>query len=66
MFTTLAELEARVVQELSPWDGGYDVEAIARELEDTYHLVGGRPFESIPAAELADVVHTYDLTLTEV
>lgn len=68
MFTTLAALEARVVAELSPWDGGYDVEAIARELEDTYRLVGRDAdlrFSQIPEDELAEVVRSHDYSLTE-
>lgn len=67
MFATLAALEACVVTELSPWDGGYDVEAIAQELEDTYHLVGksGWAFTRIPESELAEIIHSHDYSLTE-
>lgn len=67
MFADIAAVEARVVQELAPWDAGYDVRAIARELEDTYHLVGRSEwaFGRIPETELADVIRTYDHTLTE-
>ncbi len=68
MFADIAALEASVVAELSPWDGGYDIEAIAQELEDTYRLVGRNAnlrFSQIPEDELAEVVRSHDYSLTE-
>lgn len=67
VFADIAAVEMRVVAELFPWDAGYDVQAIALELDDTYRLVGNGEwaFKRIPEHELADVIRTYDHSLTE-
>lgn len=60
---TISGIEILVQRELAPWDAGYDIEAIARELEDTYHLTGADPdmrFGQIPEDELWDVIRTYN------
>lgn len=65
---TLSGLEILVARELSPWDAGYDVEGIARELADSYALLGKDAeirFGQIPEDEFRDVIRSHDHSLRE-
>lgn len=65
---TISGLEILIVRELSPWDGGYDVEGIARELADSYILLGRDAelrFGQIPEAEFQEIVRSHDFSVRE-